>query len=529
MSVSLIPLSRFVPIRDEAHALVLLRDAGVRETDDELRRLTQQLLEGRLLLVREELPPELDELVELTRTTPSLSDLVDSDPLTGGDPITHEPALPKTWFALRLVTHEGCPIGDVDLELVFPNGSQTVVRTDVDGCTQVDGIDGRGAVSVRPTAPIQRPPQTGSPCPVPAGAVVIAADGLETLQCQVEQQHVLALEPPGVHTVELEDLNFAWNRYVLLPDFGDMDNATGLPVTARAVLRTVLRFSETHPGRELLVAGHTDTDGSASNNLKVSQRRAHNVKLYLEGNRQGWAAQAHAHHEVADWQEILAWAARVMGWDCDPGEIDNAYGRSSKEARERFRTTYNAVFPDSAPLSVQGSQRVADWAAFFDLYDHALARVMHIGTDDLAGLRAGLSFVGDGVLACGEHQPREAEAVDGFRSRTNRRVDILFFEPQHLPDLAAQPPGAGLYAAGYRVVSLPVPGVGTVVFRVVDEVGTAQGNVDVVLGCPHGGQITRRTDAAGCVPLDALAGDEFEVIEIRTSDSSKLVQVDQAT
>ncbi|MBL4685840.1 MAG: hypothetical protein JKY37_14695 [Nannocystaceae bacterium] len=61
MSVSLIPWSRFVPIRDEAHALLLLRDAGVRETDDELRRLTQQLLDGRLLLVREEIPPELDD------------------------------------------------------------------------------------------------------------------------------------------------------------------------------------------------------------------------------------------------------------------------------------------------------------------------------------------------------------------------------------------------------------------------------------------------------------------------------------
>lgn len=380
---------------------------------------------------------------------------------------------------------------------------------------------------------VELPPPTGNPGVLGATRegvyLVMAASQQSELEFSSGKVVTVAIERPGTHIVELEDLNFAWNRHILLPDFGDIDENAGLPVTARAVLRTVLRFAEAHPHKRILVAGHTDTHGSAGNNMKVSERRARNVYLYLRGDRAAWAADCQQHHEVADWQAILLWVAQTFGWDTNPGPIDNDYGSGCAGARRRFRETYNAVFTDASPVSVDGPQSDQDWAAFFDLYDLALSRVMHIDLEKFSALRASLQFVGEGTLACGEHQPKEAIGRDGFLCRSNRRVDILFFEADDLPNLDAQPPGAGVYQAGYTVVPLDVPGVGSLTFRVVDEAGDPVAGAEVTLLSPYGDQLVERTDAAGCVPIPALWGDEFEVVAVNAGGAARLVDITRGT
>lgn len=64
----------------------------------------------------------------------------------------------------------------------------------------------------------------------------------------------------------------------------DFNEATLRP-GARATLDRVARFLREHPGRELLIEGHTDSVGPESYNRELSRRRAEAVESYLA--RQG--------------------------------------------------------------------------------------------------------------------------------------------------------------------------------------------------------------------------------------------------
>ena len=63
----------------------------------------------------------------------------------------------------------------------------------------------------------------------------------------------------------------------------------------------------------------------------------------------------------------------------------------------------------------------------------------------------------------------------------------------------------------------------------LDERGNPVADAEVVLACPYGARLTERTDAAGCIPVTALLGDEFAIVEVRTGDNAALVDVHHAT
>jgi len=63
----------------------------------------------------------------------------------------------------------------------------------------------------------------------------------------------------------------------------------------------------------------------------------------------------------------------------------------------------------------------------------------------LAKLRGGVTFLEGAkrTIGCGESHPIEAKGKDGFRSATNRRVELLFFDPEDkLPKLDCHPAAA---------------------------------------------------------------------------------------
>ena len=75
-SLLLVRSSQLVAVCDEDHALALLREAGVSAADEsELRDLARQVLDGRLVLVRNEEPVEFDDLSDVADAAPRLTEL----------------------------------------------------------------------------------------------------------------------------------------------------------------------------------------------------------------------------------------------------------------------------------------------------------------------------------------------------------------------------------------------------------------------------------------------------------------------
>ena len=145
--------------------------------------------------------------------------------------------------------------------------------------------------------------------------------------------------------------------------------------------------------------------------------------LYLQGDRDGWAAHADEHGNKDDRDHVRSWAAQVLGV---------------------------ADAPD-------------DWAAMFDLYDQHLAAILRVPAEDLAKLRQDVSFTDPAALGCGEEFPVDAVGVDGHASADNRRVDVLFFDEEELPeDLGAEPPGVAVYGGDrYKREYMPVGALGS--------------------------------------------------------------------
>lgn len=238
--------------------------------------------------------------------------------------------------------------------------------------------------------------------------------------------------------IEVEDVSFGTGRKVFLPGaWSFADAATGLAVVG-AVLTQVRRA----PDLRVLVAGHTDHVGTDAANDLLSARRAENVWLYLTGQREAWARHCQEHYEIRDIEAVLAWVAFAHGWDTDPGEIDGTWGPKDKKARDAFRARYEAEHERKLPA---GKQTAADWEACFDLYDRALADRLDTTVERLADLRAALRLTEPPTLACGERWPTRRPDVNPQAKAPNRRVDVLLFPPDLVPDLTATPPGAAVY------------------------------------------------------------------------------------
>jgi len=246
--------------------------------------------------------------------------------------------------------------------------------------------------------------------------------------------------------VELSDAHFRTNSAVVLPEGENPGESGEHPaLTSVGLIANALRFNDEHPGRSMLVAGHTDSAASESFNQKLSEERAKVAFAMLKGgsdSRTSFGKLCDGRHTTTDIQQILSWVARAFpGFDCDPGKLD---GVARKEPVRKFQLAYNAnkatlnPDPTAANLLVDGTVGELTWQAFFDCYEAALKD--ELGEDDagVADLRTKVVFADEEreSLGFGELFPIEELGVDEFRSQTNRRVELLFFEPGEEPDLA---------------------------------------------------------------------------------------------
>jgi len=224
---------------------------------------------------------------------------------------------------------------------------------------------------------------------------------------------------------------FATDREVLLPD-------------ALGALIVIAGFAREHPEKQLLVAGHTDSSGSDGHNRELSERRAENVRLWLAGDAEGWSTHCQGNFERADFKAVHAWAQHHLGWSTDPGELDNAWHGQARRARDVFRGECEAVL--AIELEHDVAQNKEDWRGIHDLYSLIVARYLDIEAEDLLALRRSFRFCEPATLACGEDFPRDRPGQNNPTSATDRRVDVLFFDPDEQPQPGGSPPGAEIYA-----------------------------------------------------------------------------------
>lgn len=281
--------------------------------------------------------------------------------------------------------------------------------------------------------------------------------------------------------VPMEDENFHFDSAVMLP-VRRAEDAPDLPIQDRlsglAALQACYEHAQAHPEDKVVVAGHADRSnhsGDPNFNLKLSLLRAKNVLALLVGDREGWAEIAHQRHRTEDIQAILQWVAREFGFDCDPGEVDGDLGPDTRRATAGFQRAYNAGF--GGALAVDGVVGPETWKAIFDVYVEELKRLLDVDDAGLASLQRGIEFADPGhqAVGCGDNHPAAAVLASsnaapsrgatggsagavGSRAAArpgdtpaqrvelehaegapDRRVDILFFPPGHLPQFPCHP------------------------------------------------------------------------------------------
>ena len=259
----------------------------------------------------------------------------------------------------------------------------------------------------------------------------------DTFQRATGALHVFQLQRWPAFVLEVSDLHYHTDSAVLLPD-APLDDviANEVPLAARrtafAVLAACVRHADAHRTRALLVAGHADTQGAQAYNVTLSHHRAKGVALLLRAQRDPWRTLMRQHHVADDKRLILTWLAVSWGWDCDP--------RNHPHARcvENLQRAYNDEF--GAAIGVDGDWQAETWGAVYDIYQRELAEVLEVDDAGLAALRENLRFVpfDDGV-GCGEHFPIDEPLRESYRSATNRRVELVFFEDPQTPEFPCHP------------------------------------------------------------------------------------------
>jgi outer membrane protein OmpA-like peptidoglycan-associated protein len=243
--------------------------------------------------------------------------------------------------------------------------------------------------------------------------------------------------------IELEDALFRTNSAVLMPEGEQPSSDAHASVTSIGVFAKALRFVEEHAPKKLLIAGHTDTEASAAFNRPLSRERAELTFTVLMGKRARFAELADARHKVADEKQILSWCSVAFPelFACDPGAIDDDPTTGVDAVRD-FQGQYNAAkealgAEDQPDLAVDGVVGPATWGAIFDVYEKGLAEELGVDAEGLRDLRARVRFLADDVkhVGFGESHPIEEPTRDQFRSQTNRRVELLFFDPGEEPDV----------------------------------------------------------------------------------------------
>ena len=279
------------------------------------------------------------------------------------------------------------------------------------------------------------------------------------------------LKRASVHILEMEDVLFHLNSAVMMPSApagksSTQGSATPNNQATRAqqdkisgiqALAIVYKQFEFDDRKRLLITAHTDTSGEPDFNFKLSELRAQNVQYILDGNREAWADVSKGRHKVEDYQQIMTFLVENPRWKwaCDPLGIDNSWGSHTKDATGVFVDSYNEWLvkrslapPKYIPLSTDLPKQIDKnpkhewptemWGAVYDLYEFELAAALQALPEALETRYRPLLKFSDYAeetkyVSCGESFPIDSARKSNYRSQTNRRVELLFFDKDEVP------------------------------------------------------------------------------------------------
>lgn len=239
------------------------------------------------------------------------------------------------------------------------------------------------------------------------------------------------------HWLEVKDVLFHFGSAVVMPDAESKDELASIEddhETGLWVIRAAYVQAVDHPDQKLLIAGHTDTSGTASDNEGLSKLRAANVLHLLLGEKDAWVAIADRHHAGDDIKHILRWMARWKEWPCHTDSTGNGLDASTKEAIEAFQSEFGKHESGYA-IQVDGELGEETWGAIFQMYVERVAELCGTDVAGLEELRGHLRwlYADHKSIGCGEYHPIDMPGRDGFKSQKNRRVELLFYDPDEEP------------------------------------------------------------------------------------------------
>jgi len=194
-------------------------------------------------------------------------------------------------------------------------------------------------------------------------------------------------------------------------------------------------YANEFPDKEIILFGHADTSGDHDYNYNLSQWRAEGVKAILDNDKELWLDIVDLASKVEDFQMILKSLTVLHGWSCNPGKVDNKLGPKTQSGLKSFQAEYNERFGES--ISIDGRIGPQTWTAMMFTIRSLIEEltIPEIGSEQLPQLQYG--YENKGVYACGEAFPIDESGKEEYRSKENRRVEIVFSEKGKTPKLTA--------------------------------------------------------------------------------------------
>lgn len=176
----------------------------------------------------------------------------------------YEEARPQKIVIVKgdLKDDDGNPVTDAEVEINYENGGKEKVR--------MNGNDGKYAAVVKAKEPQDV-------------MITVKKDG-HAFDAQLIEKEEIAKAAEEETTIRFKDMDVRKIEVGKPYTINDILFATAswsLTGRSKFIIREFAEFLESNPTITILIQGHTDDEGNADNNLRLSQKRAESVKSYL--------------------------------------------------------------------------------------------------------------------------------------------------------------------------------------------------------------------------------------------------------
>ncbi|RKX26056.1 MAG: hypothetical protein DRP45_04515 [Candidatus Zixiibacteriota bacterium] len=217
------------------------------------------------------------------------------------------------------------------------------------------------------------------------------------------------------------------------------------------------------PRNRLVIAGFaddSDNDCDIPKRFALGQKRANSVLDLLQGRKEIWGRDSASGHRIEDYKRILRHIHLSLGWNCDPGAVDNSWNDATHTATKNFVLKYKALHVDpdkgikaSYPENLSRSlyDQIKDdsdhkwtkpmWRAVYDLYYVELGRVLQRTPKQIKDRRLIPTwFISshEKTVGCGPSFPLEKagskeKKKNKYKADPFRGVEVLLFKQDELP------------------------------------------------------------------------------------------------